>query len=185
MIRSKLTAIGIAFDRLSAREQVMVMFIVVGLSALIIGLASYSIRADLGRRESRIAAKTKQLQELASLQADYQRRLNEQKGLAEEIRKNNEIRLLSYIEEVSKKADIELGNAQERSGEPTGTELLREEAAEVVVKNVSIDRLHGFLEKLESGNRLVRVRRLKIKTRFDNAKRLDAVVTVGTWKTTS
>ena len=48
-----------------------------------------------------------------------------------------------------------------------------------------LDRLYDFLRRIEEGNPLVKVRRVKIKTRFDNKQRLDAVVTVGTYKTTS
>ena len=99
-------------------------------------------------------------------------------------RRNNKTRLLSYIEEVSKQANTQIKNASERSGQPTGSDLLKEEAAEVTVENVSIDRLYDFLERLEQGNRLVRIRKLEIKARFDNAKMLDAKVTVGTFKTT-
>jgi hypothetical protein len=124
-----------------------------------------------------------QLDKLLTLKADYQRRLQDQNKLAAEIKANNGTRLLSYLEEISKQSNIELGNASERAGESTGTELLKEVAAEVMIKNVSIDRLYDFLRRIEDGNRLVKVRRLKIKTRFDNAKMLDAVVTVGTFKT--
>ena len=54
----------------------------------------------------------------------------------------------------------------------------------VRVENVSIDRLHDFLKRIEEGNDLVKVRELQIETRFDNAKMLNAKVTVGTFKTT-
>ena len=60
--------------------------------------------------------------------------------------------------------------------------MLKEVAAEVSVQNVSIDRLYDFLKRIEAGNRLVKVRKLEIKTRFDNPKMLDAKVTVGTFK---
>ncbi len=66
-----------------------------------------------------------------------------------------------------------------------GSDALKEEDAEITVKNVSIDRLYDFLKRIEEGNPLVKVRHLKVRKRFDNAKRLDATVTVGTFKTTS
>lgn len=91
--------------------------------------------------------------ELANLRGDYQRRLADQNRLASEIRKNNSVRLLSYIEEVSKHAGINVENAQERPGQATGSDILKEEAAEITVKSVSIDRLYDFLKRVEEGMR--------------------------------
>lgn len=184
-MKKQLANLGASFERLSTREQRLVLLIAFLLFTAFVGLSSFLVGRDLDRREKRIAAKSERLVELAGLRLDYQRRLAEQNRLAAEIRQNNSVRLLSYIEDVSKRANIELGNAQERAGQPTGSELLKEEAAEVAVRNVSIDRLYDFLKRLEEGNRLVKVRHLKVKRRFDNPKMLDATVTVGTFKTTS
>lgn len=184
-MKTTLANLGASFERLSKREQHLVLLVAFLLITAVLGFTTYFVSRDLGRRETRIAAKTERLEELAALRSDYQRRLAEQNRLAAEIRRNNNVRLLSYIEDVSKRASIELGNAQERAGQPTGSEVLKEEAAEVTVRNVSIDRLYDFLKRIEEGNRLVKVRHLKIKRRFDNPKMLDATVTVGTFKTTS
>ena len=74
--------------------------------------------------------------------------------------------------------------ASERQGEATGSDLVKEEAAEVKINNVSLDRLYDFLRRIEEGNPLVKIRRMRVETRFDNPEMLDAVVTVGTYKTT-
>jgi F0F1-type ATP synthase membrane subunit b/b' len=183
MIRLKLDWITAAFGRLSGREQVTALASAIGLLLFLAGIGTFFVSKDLRTREKRIADKIVQLEKLAVLKGDYQRRLADQNRLAAEIKTNNSIRLLSYLEEISKQSNIELGNAQERGGEATGSDLLKEVAAEVMIKNVSIDRLYDFLRRIEEGNRLVRVRRLKVKSRFDNQKMLDASVTVGTYKT--
>ena len=181
-MKSKLDSLSSAFERLSGREQVMTLFLVVAISGFILGMGTYFVGKDLKRRDARITAKTKKLVELQGLRANYQRRLADQNRLAAEIKKNNKTRLLSYIETVSKQANTEIRNAAERSGQNTGSDILKEVAAEVSVQNVSIDRLYDFLKRIEAGNRLVKVRKLEIKTRFDNPKMLDAKVTVGTFK---
>lgn len=181
-MKSKLDSLSSAFERLSGREQVMTLFLVVAISSFVLGMGTYFVGKDLKRRDGRIVAKTKKLTELQGLRANYQRRLADQNRLAAEIKKNNNTRLLSYIETVSKQANTEIRNAAERSGQSTGSSVLKEVAAEVSVQNVSIDRLYDFLKRIEAGNRLVKVRKLEIKTRFDNPKMLDAKVTVGTFK---
>lgn len=181
---ARIAALTVSFERLSSREQVMSLFLVCAVLGMAVGWTTYFVKKDLTRREERLVDKSRKLGELLALRSDYQRRLADQKRIADQIRKNNGVRLLSYIEEVSARASIELGNAAERSGEPTGSELLKEEAAEVTIRKVSMDRLYKFMDEIEKGNRLVKIRRLKVKTRFDDPKMLDATVTVGTLKTT-
>jgi F0F1-type ATP synthase membrane subunit b/b' len=183
VIRIKLDWITAAFGRLSGREQVTTLLSALGLIFLISGLGTWLVSRDLKSREHRIASKMDKLEKLTVLKNDYQRRLQEQNRLASDIKNNNKTRLLSYLEEISKQSSVELGNASEGAGEPTGSDLIKEVSAKVNIKSVSIDRLYDFLRRIEEGNRLVKIRRLKIKTRFDNAKMLDAEVTVGTYKT--
>ncbi len=184
-MKAKLSQFAVAFERLSGREQVMVIVMIVGLIGMIVGFGGYFVNKDLHAKHRRIEAKMEKLKEIAELRGDYQRRLNEQKRLADEVRRNKDTRILSYLEGLSKKANIELKNASERQGEATGSDLVKEEAAEVMIQNVSLDRLNEFLKQIEEGNHLVKIRRLKIKTRFDNKEMLDANVTVGTFKPTS
>jgi len=181
-MKSTIDSLTTAFERLSGREQIMTLFLVVSIFTFVLGMSTYFVQKDLTRRTARIAAKEKKLVELQGLRADYQRRLADQNRLAAEIRKNNSTRLLSYIETVSKQANTEIRNAAERSGQAIGSGALKEVGAEVSVQNVSIDRLYDFLKRIEGGNRLIKVRKLDIKTRFDNPKMLDAKVTVGTFK---
>ena len=180
---NRLASLGASFERLSGREQVTTLVLVLALSTLMVGSGAYFVNKDLSRREARISAKLKSLKKLAGLRSDYRRRLADQRRLAAQIRANNKTRLLSYIEKVSKEASTPIKNAAERGGQPTGSELLREVAAEVTVENVSIDRLYDFLDRLEKGNKMIKVRKLDIKARFDNQKMLNAKVTVGTFKT--
>jgi hypothetical protein len=181
-MKSQIDSLTAAFERLSGREQIMTLFMVISIFAFLLGMSTYFVQNDLVRRSARIAAKEKKLVLLQGLRADYQRRLADQNRLAAEIQKNNSTRLLSYLETVSKQANTEIRNAAERTGQAGATGNIREVAAEVSVQNVSIDRLYDFLKRIEGGNRLIKVRKLEIKSRFDNPKMLDAKVTVGTFK---
>ena len=181
-MKDKLEALTTAYERLSAREQMMTLFLALAFIGAIVGFGGFLVNRDLDLREKRIAAKADKLKEIAALRTDYQRRLADQNRLAAEVKQNSSIRILSYLEELARKANLDLGNAAERSGGATGSEQVREEAAEVTVKNVSLDRLYEFLRQIEQGNPLVKVRQLKIQTRFDNKEMLDASITVGTFK---
>lgn len=184
-MKDLLNQITVAFDNLSAREQVLVLAMCTAIFGMIIGFGGYIVNRDLAKRERRITAKSGKLEEIGQLRSDYKRRLAEQNRIASEVRRNNNMRILSYLENLSTEAGLTLKGASERQGEPTGSDAVKEEAAEVRIDNVSIDRLDDFLRRIERGNPLVKVRRLKIKSRFDNPKMLDASVTVGTYKTTN
>lgn len=177
--------VSVAFDNLSPRDQILALVLSMTLFAMVLGFGGYLVKRDLGKRETRIAAKVSKLQEIGQLRSDYQRRLREQQQLASRVRRNNNMRILSYLENLSTNAGLTLKGASERQGEATGSDAVKEEAAEVRIDNVSLDRLYDFLRRIEEGNPLVKVRRLKIKTRFDNKEMLDASVTVGTFKTTN
>ncbi|MCB9652589.1 MAG: hypothetical protein H6729_00465 [Deltaproteobacteria bacterium] len=181
-MKNRILSLTQSLERLSAREQVLVVFLVFLLMAMFLGFGGYVVSQSQSAREKRIAAKIEKLKEVAAARGDYRRLLGEQERLAEEVRGNKGTRLLTYLEDLAKKSNIDLGNASERAGDPTGSDAVREDAAEVLIKNVSIDRLYAFLRLIEEGNRLVIVRRLKINTRFDNKEMLDAAVTVGTFK---
>jgi hypothetical protein len=182
MMKARLHAIAAAFERLSVREQGMVLFLVVAFLGMILGFGGFLINRDLDLRHKRIASKSEKLKEIAELKGDYQRRLAEQENLAKSVKQNSSTRILSYLEDLAKRSSVDLGNAAERPGAPTGSEQVKEEAAEVMVQNVSLDRLYEFLRQIEQGNPLVKVRALKIKNRFDNKEMLDASITVGTYK---
>jgi hypothetical protein len=184
-MRARLTAIATAFERLSAREQGMVLFLVIAFVGMVVGFGGFLVNRDLDLRKKRIISKSEKLKEIAELKGDYQRRLSEQQRLAADVKHNQTTRILSYLEDLAKRSNVDLGNAAERPGTATGSEQVKEEAAEVMVQNVSLDRLYEFLRQIEQGNPLVKVRQLKIKTRFDNKEMLDASITVGTFKPAS
>ncbi len=185
MMDKQFEQVGAAFERLSPREQVMSLVLVTTIIAMIFGFGGYFVNRGVEAREQRIAAKERKLAQVGELRTDYQRRLAEQKQVADRVRKNNGLRLLSYLDEKGRAAGIDLKYIRERPGELTGFDQVKEEAAEVQLKKISLDRLYEFLRQVESDNPLVKVRRLRIKQRFDNRELLDAWVTVGTFKTSS
>lgn len=184
-MKDLLNQVTVAFDNISPREQVLVLVMCLTIFGMIIGFGGYLVSRDLTKRDKRIAAKAQKLEEIGQLRSDYKRRLAEQNRVAAEVKRNNNMRILSYLENLSTAAGLTLKGASERQGEPTGSDAVKEEAAEVRIDNVSLDRLYDFLKRIEEGNPLVKVRRLKIKTRFDNKEMLDASVTVGTYKGTN
>ena len=59
---------------------------------------------------------------------------------------------------------------------------VKEVIVEVIVNKVSIDKLMNFLTKIEEGNSLVKVQKLKIQTRFDDSTILYSTFSVATYQ---
>lgn len=183
-MQAKIDALFAAFERLSSREQSLLLLVFVLLLGGLVGFGSYFVSSSIERQEARIDAKLEQLREIAELRADYRARLREQQRLTSEVRANASTRILSHVEKVAQQSGVELANASERPGQPTGSPQVREESAKVTVNAVSIDRLDAFLRKLDGGNRLVLVRGVRVAPNYEQPERLDATITVGTFKAT-
>lgn len=181
-MRDKINQVTAAFERLSARDQQLSLLLVVLVLVGIVGFGGYFLNKKVKGAESRIEHKLDQLKEAARLRGDYKRRLAEQNRLTNEVKANGNTRILSYLERAFKDAGIEMRNASESPGPATGSKAVREEVAKVSVKGVSIDRLNSLLEKIEKGNRLVKIRRLRINQNYENNKQLNADITIGTFK---
>lgn len=181
-MRARIEAWLSAFERLSSREQSLALLVAVLVLAGGVGFSSFFASRSIARTERRIVAKVEQLREVARLRSDYQARLREQQRLTSEVRANGTTRILSLVEKVAQDVGVELKNASQRAGQPTGSPEVREESARVTIEAVSVNRLDAFLEGLDDSGRLVVVRGLRISPNFENPQRLNAVITVGTFK---
>lgn len=181
-MRERIDALYGAFERLSSREQSLLLLIVVLAIGGTVGFSSYFMSRSIRAQEKRIEYKISQLREIAELRADYKARLREQQRLTNEVRANGSTRILSHVERIAQEAGIELKNASQGSSQPTGSPQVREETAKVSVNGVSIDRLDAFLRRLDGGSRLIVVRGVRISPNYENPKRLDATIKVGTFK---
>ena len=66
----------------------MVIGMIIALITMVVGFGGFFVNKDMTKKHRRIAAKVEKLKEIGELRSDYQRRLNEQKRLAGEVRKN-------------------------------------------------------------------------------------------------
>ena len=183
-MRERIDTLFAAFERLSSREQSLLLLVIVLVLAAVVGFGSYFVSRSVERQERRIEAKLDQLREIAELRADYQARLRSQQRLTREVRANASTRILSHVERVARNSGVDLKNASERPGQPTGSPQVREENAKVTVEAVSIDRLNTFMQQLDENARLVKVREARIAPNYENPKLLNATLTIGTFKAT-
>jgi hypothetical protein len=175
-------AISIRFERLTDREKKLVLSFISFLLVIVIGGGFLWVNHSLDKKRAQMDTLRKQLDEINSLQDQYQQAKMKQE--AEERRfKYNTVSLFSFIQSSATRFGLTLYDLNEHK-EPVAESTLIETSVVVNLKQVSIDRLTAFLEALEesSENGVVKVTRIKVKSRFDAEDLLDVQMTVATWK---
>lgn len=171
-----------SFQRLSERERRLVLLTgVVGI-LFFVGGGSWAASNALDAKEKRVKAKQEQLDQILSLRERYQEAEQNQKKAAERV-KSNTTSLFSLLQKTAGELGLQLNDLNERKVPVKDSDIV-EVSVDVNLKEVSIDKLNAFLEKIEGKRRdgVVKVQKLKVKTRFDAPDMLEVSMTVATWK---
>ena len=170
------------FAALSEREQRLVGITALVAVVFIFGGGFLLMQSSLKSKEKQIKAQNEQLGQILALESDYNQAKNAQR---EEMRRleGKNISLFSLLQNSASELGLSLKDLNEKKSPIKDSEMVQV-SVDVNLKEVSIDKLTSFLESIESksGKGLVKVTRLKTKTRFDNDQLLDVRITVSTWR---
>lgn len=162
--------------KLSPRERVAVGGAAAAVFAFVAFLTSASISSGITAREQDIEAKTRLLSQVSKLSEGFRQRQAEREALEARL-KGPAVQLISYISQQGAQLSIEVGDLRP-TNPPNDLEGLKEDAVEVNLAKVELAKLAQFLQALERGQGVVRVRRLRITTRNDDIRQVDATFTV-------
>ncbi len=162
--------------KLSPRERLAVIGAAASVFAFVAFLVSTSISRGITAREQDIEAKTRLLSQVSKLSEGFRQRQAERQALEARL-KGPPVQLLSYISQTGASQKIEVGDLRPVNalGELEG---LKEDSVEVNLAKVELAKLAKFLQALERGQGVVRVRRLRLNTRADDPRQVDATFTV-------
>lgn len=165
--------------KLSQRERVMVS--AVGVTAFMLAalVSSWKISDSITQREQSIERKTRYLAEISKLAVGFRERQAELQALEQRL-KGPPVQLLSFISQQGAQLQIEVGDLRP-APVPDQPQGLSEEAVEVNVARVEFAKLIRYLQALERGQGVVRVRRLRATTRSDDPRQVDATFTVSAY----
>jgi multidrug efflux pump subunit AcrB len=183
MSSSILSSLTGTFDRLSERERRLVLALAAAFFVLAIGGSIWWASARLEAKQRRVKDMRATLEQMASLEAQYKAAEQAERQAEMRLRTNN-VSIFSLLQKAAQELNLTLNDLNERKTPVKDTERISEISVDVNLKEVSIDRLHSFLEKIEgqSSSGLVKIMKLKVKTRYDNPEMLDVSMTVATWK---
>jgi general secretion pathway protein M len=166
--------------KLSPRERLLVSAAAAAVLLFVGTLVSLQLSSSISGREQRIEDKTRVLSQVSKLAAGYRQRQAEKQALEARL-KGPPVQLLSYISQQGTAMAIDVGDLRPVNA-PGDTEGFKEEAVEVNLARVELGKLARFLQALERGQGVVRVRRLRLNTRADDPRQVDATFTVSAYQ---
>jgi hypothetical protein len=177
------SSLGRALQKMTDRERklVFVMFGAIALFAL--AGVSMGVSSFLSSREKRIRMRRDEISQIETLRVAYDAAAARDRAAEARIRTASTTSLFSLLQKAAGEVGLALSDLNERRL-PVKDSELSEVTVDVNLKEIGIDKLVTLLEKIEgrSSDGVVKVTKLKVKTKFDNPEMLEAFLTVSTWK---
>ena len=129
---------------------------------------------------SRTATKIGQLAEAQELAATFRENEARRQAIEDKLRRNKEMRLLTFVEEKATAAGLELPSINPKTDITLDGDKIVESAVELSLSDVKLNRMIDFLNGVESGD-MVKVKYLRIEPRPAN-ETLSAWLTIATYK---
>lgn len=168
------------FSRLSQRERVMVSMAGAAVVAFVIMLIATGISRSTNERQRRIEEKTRVLSQVGQLAEGYRRAQAERKALEGRLRGAN-VPVMTHVSQTGQALGVEVGDMRP-SGAPEEADGIVTESVEVSLPRIDPGKLGRFLQALEAGQGVVKVRRVRLATRSDDPKVVDATVLVSNYQ---
>jgi type II secretory pathway component PulM len=165
--------------------------VVLGVGAVIaLGLAGYAFVVDpllerSARLDRRIAQRQEDLARVERLGAEYRAVADQMAGLDGRVGAPGSFALLSFLEET---ASVQQMRNRLTSIRPQPSQTLapyREIIAEVKLESITLPQVVAYLDALDRAPQRVRVKLLRLKTRYADPKLLDGTLLVSTYERTS
>lgn len=168
---------------LSQRDQRML----IGLGAFLLLMTLYfsidSVVQKYDKLEGKIVKKREEVENLTLLREQYMEAHKQLTKIKEKLDKMEKgFSVLSFIEDLANKQNIRdnIGSVKPKTI-PLNDDY-DESIVELKVDNVSLSELVDFIYKIENSGHLLKVKRLRIKTRYDNRDLLNVTLQVTTYK---
>lgn len=159
-LRAAIDTIKVGFSRLTQREQFIAVGGAAGGSLVILLLIGALVSSAIDKEQHRVQVKTDQLMKVLSLQGEYKTRQAERAERLRTLGRSN-VRLVSLVEDSAKQSGVEIGQLRPEDGEPSADGII-ESKVDLRASGLTADRLQDFINRLESAQGIVVVRRLKV-----------------------
>lgn len=180
LLRQKLEALEMVFERLSSREKVLVMGATSGLIVFIVMFVSFFINSSLKSLEDRVETKRDSYQSIQRYKQKFEIAKLNIENLKKQIRRNNDNRISQIIGEQAEKNGVTITQMSESGGAIDKKSKTREVKYKVDVKKAELGPLLAMLRAIENQSDLVFIKTMNMKRRYNNKSEIDVTFYVST-----
>jgi type II secretory pathway component PulM len=180
------SALTRALQKMTDRERKLVAVGVAAVVVFALAGVAMGISSFIASREKRIRLHKDEIAQIETLRVAYDAATARDKAAEARIKTASSTSLFSLLQKSAGEVGLSLQDLNERRL-PVKDSDLTEVTVDVNLKEISVDKLVTLLEKIEgrSSDGVVKVTKLKVKTKYDNPEMLEASLTVSTWKAPS
>jgi general secretion pathway protein M len=168
------------FQTLTGRERRLVALAGAAVVVFILFIVVFTFANTASAIRNRTAKKIQQLDEVQALAAGFREGEAKRAALEAQLKASN-VRLASYLEEKGNKAGLDIPSINPRADVTLAGDKIVESSVEVTLTDIKINRLVDFLNYVEQGPGMVKVKYLRVEPRAANES-LTAWVTVSTYR---
>ena len=157
--------------------------LVIGISMLALFLLVQFVLFPLLDKRKRldrgISIRQKGLIEMQEMQSRYTQLSRQSNSLEQRVsRRSGEFGLFSFLEKMAVEADIKDNIAYMKPSDATGDGVLQQSMVEMKLKSVTLKQLVAFLERIESPQEIVELKRISIQENKKQEGTLDVIMQV-------
>ncbi|MDY0267561.1 type II secretion system protein GspM [Trichloromonas sp.] len=170
------------FQQLSQRERLILLAGGLFLLAVLTWFAVISpYRQAMDGLDGKIGARQQQLAELRNMQEQYFELKQSLDRAERQMEQATTFSIFAFMENLAAR-HVDRANLVSMRPQPAlEREGFREESVEIKLERVALGQLVGLLRDMETAESPLQVKSLRIKTRFDDKRRLDSVLTVAAY----
>jgi general secretion pathway protein M len=171
------------FLGLQPREQIMAM-VVTGIVLILVIIMPISLaNSRISKLEKDISTSREQINDVAREIGDYNSEKSRLNAVESQLRSGFDTSISTTIESLASQSGIK-ENVESLKEKPLApSDIFDEASVDVKIARITLEQLVDFLYKVEGEKgRVLRVKQLQTKPRYDNRKLLDASFQVSTFK---
>lgn len=175
---------NINISELTERDRYIIYGVAGFLAVIIIYLAVFSFSSKVSNLEKRVLTLETDLQRVANLKSEYIESSRQLKNLVKSGSKQTGP-LISVVEKVLLSESVERKNfsIKDRNQRSKDAEdIYNEKSVEVQIKQIPLGKMIDILYAFQSKNTNLKVKGLRIRTRFDNSNSVDIYFMVSTFE---
>ncbi len=172
--------------RISERERRLLILLGAVFLLLVVGGGLFLGSRRIESMRKNVALRQEEIAHFESIRDKYDDAVQMKKKSTDKIQSNT-TSLFSVLQKHATSVGLPLTDLSEKHLPVKDAPEVEEVTVDVNLKEISIDKLDTLLEKIEGrrSDGVVKVSKLRVKTRFDKPDMLEANFTVSTWKASS